>query len=635
ITTLDCIKSFWQVLVRVPDRRYLAFITPIGHYQYKRLPFGFITASSIFQGFIQQVLHDLPHTFAYIDDIVIATYSTWEAHADHVRAVLQRCREHQVFLKREKAQFFRTSVDFLGHRVSADGVTTQHSKTAAISAWPLPTTTKQVKMFLGLASYYRKFIRNFSTIAAPLTDLLRKGAQFQWTAACQSAFDNLKQALTSQPLLHHFDPSLPTEVHCDASNVGIGGVLLQQPPNAPARVIGFYSRKLTPTEQRYHATERELLAIKDTILFFKFYLIGTPFKVFTDHQALTYFQTQKDINSRLIRWLQTLSEFAITEYCYVKGSQNVVPDALSRQDEVPLSTAVAPHHEQLSRQEDGFLLAFTSSVTSFHLDDELLFYTDSLRRIRLCIPQALRREVLFRAHDLQSHLGFSRTYLQLAATVYWPQLRKDTELYILSCQHCLQGKSYRQRPMGTPHSHAVPSTRFEVVSLDLLTGLPRTRDKNDAILLFIDEFTGRVYLTPCRKSITSEQAAQKFIETVFRSQGLPQVLISDNAAIFSSRFWNALFKMLNVHVKHSSPFMPQSNGRPERMNSVVLEALRIYTTQYPRADWDRYLPILETHLNSAVRRPIGASPFEVMFGKPIRTQLSLPSPDDHQDETLD
>lgn len=668
VTTLDCIKSFWQLLVRASDRKYVAFVTPIGRFQYKRLPFGFVTATSIFQEFIQQVLHDLPAAFAYIDDIVIGTYSTWEEHADHVRAVLDRCRQNQLFLKKSKAQFFRTSVDFLGHHVSAEGVTTQTAKTAAISAWPTPTTAKHVKMFLGLASYYRKFIRNFSMIAAPLTDLLRKGVAFSWTVECQQAFDSLKAALTSQPILHHFDPTLPTEVHCDASNVGIGGVLLQQPAQGSACVVGFYSRKLTPTEQRYHATERELLAIKDTLLFFRFYLLGIAFKVFTDHQALTYFQTQKELSSRLIRWLQTLSEFAITEFRYVKGSENIVPDALSRQDEVPLPalSTDAPHHEQLIRPEDGYLLAFTVStleplteairaaypdcafsqniirrlqsktvVPRYHLDDGLLFYTDSLRRVRLCIPQALRREVLQRAHDLQSHLGFSRTYLQLAATVYWPQLRKDTELYILSCTHCLQGKSYRQKQMGNPHSHAVPANRFEVVSLDLLTGLPRTSDKNDSILLFIDEFTGRVYLTPCRKTITSELAAQKFIETVFRSQGLPKVLISDNAAIFTSKFWNALFKMLNVHVKHSSPFMPQSNGRPERMNSVVLEALRIYCNQYPRADWDKYLPILETHLNAAVRRPTGLSPFEVMFGKPIRTQLTLPAAADHQEETLD
>eukprot|EP00960_Hanusia_phi_P008646 246445-Hanusia_phi.AAC.1 len=480
MSALDLLRGFWQIPVKATDRKYVAIVTKFGKYSFRSLPFGYKHASEIFQHWITLLFQDIPGVKCYIDDVLLLSFGTFEQHCALIRRVLLRCREQRVYLKKSKAQFFQKTVEFLGHRVSADGIATQHSKTAAILDWSPPTNVKQLKTFLGLSSYYRKFVRGYAHLAAPLHQLLRKDVPFVWSSDCDQAFQELKQRLTTSPVLSHFDPLLRTEIQTN------------------------------------------------------------------------------------------------------------------------------------------------SSYRHFHIDNGLLLLTDSLARRRICIPQSLRKELLYRSHDLHSHRGFSRTYLDLVPPVYWPAMRQQIERYVLSCQSCLQYKSYRKPQMGISHSHRAPSDRFSTVSIDVVSGFPPTTTKFDSIFVCTDDFSGRIFLSPCKKTLTSQQAADLFVAKVCANQGIPNEIISDNAKIFSSAFWTKLFQILQVKFKHSSPYYPQSNGRPGRLNSVLIEALRIYCANRVKHDWDRFLPLFELHYNSSVKRSTGLAPFEIIYGRNVKTQLALP-----------
>eukprot|EP00960_Hanusia_phi_P024497 721286-Hanusia_phi.AAC.3 len=373
LSAFDFLKGFLQIPVKADHRKFLAIVTPFGKkYQYRNLPFGFRDSSNIFTEFIQMVIKDLPNTFAYIDDIILLQYATVEEHIASIRRLLLRCREQQIYLKESKAKFFQEKIDFLGHTISQQGVETQQSKTTAISEWRVPCNAKDVKIFLGVAGYYRKYIHRYAELAAPLHALLRKGVPFTWSSACQTSFDKLKQALTSSPILAHFDPTLPTQVHTDASNVAIAGIVLQfYSPDDP-RVVGYYSRLLTPTERNYDTTDRELLAIKDTLLSFRFYLLGLPFVLRTDNKALTTFRTKTSLTPRQTRWLETISAFAIREIQHIKGANNVIPDALSRQYDSATTAAEQPDRLLRDDHDLPYLLAVTETSSALDLNTTLI-----------------------------------------------------------------------------------------------------------------------------------------------------------------------------------------------------------------------------------------------------------------------
>eukprot|EP00960_Hanusia_phi_P075959 768490-Hanusia_phi.AAC.2 len=344
------ILSFWQIPVKATDRQYIAIVTKFGKFSFRSLPFGYKHASEIFQHWITLLFQDIPGVHCYIDDVLLLSFGTFQQHCDLIRRVRLRCREQRVYLKKSKAHFFQETVEFLGHKVSANGIATQYSKTAAILDWSPPTNVKQLKTFLGLSSYYRKFVRSYAHLAAPLHQLLRKDVPFIWSTECDQAFTELKRRLTTSPVLSHFDPLRRTEIQTDASNTALGGTLLQYDYQGREKVVGFYSRLFTAAERNYSTTERELLALKDTLLHFQFYLLGMAIIVRTDHKALTYFSTQQELKGRLRRRLETLSEFSITEIAYVKGTDNIVPDALSRQ--YPDSVIASPRSDAILHEDD-------------------------------------------------------------------------------------------------------------------------------------------------------------------------------------------------------------------------------------------------------------------------------------------
>ncbi len=330
---LSCAYNFIQI--KDGDEWKTAFSTSTGHYEYLVMPFGLSSSPSVFQSFINDVFHDMLNRWVivYIDNILIYSNSL-EEHTQHVRSVLECLIQYQLYAKAEKCKFDRTSTSFLGYIISHEGVAMDESKFRAVLKWPQPRTVKELQWFLGFTNFYRRFIRNFSTVAAPLTTMTKRStSRLTWSAEALLAFQELKTRFISAPILHHPDPSIPFVVEVDASNTGIGAVLSQRQGN-PAKMFpcAFYSRKLSSAERNYDVGNRELLAMKAAIEEWRHWLEGAehPFTVLTDHKNLEYLRSAKRLNPRKARWAMFFTRFNFT-VTYRPGTKNIKADALSRQ----------------------------------------------------------------------------------------------------------------------------------------------------------------------------------------------------------------------------------------------------------------------------------------------------------------
>ena len=304
---LDLRNAYHLVRIRSGDEWKTAFSTPSGHYEYKVMPFGLSNCPSVFQALVNDVLREMINrcVFVYLDDILVFSKDL-ESHVQQVRRVLNLLWENKLFVKLEKCQFHVSNTFFLGFHISPQGVSMDPGKVQAVVKWPEPTSLKQVQRFLGFANFYRRFIRNFSSVAAPITALTRgQTSRIRWTAETQAAFEALKKRFTTAPILRHPDPALPFMVEVDASNTGVGAILSQRSSqDGKVHPCAFYSRKLTPTEQRYDVGDRELLAIKLALEEWRHWLEGAThqFQVLTDHKNLQYLKEAKRLNPRQARW---------------------------------------------------------------------------------------------------------------------------------------------------------------------------------------------------------------------------------------------------------------------------------------------------------------------------------------------
>ncbi|KAK3508883.1 hypothetical protein QTP70_012515 [Hemibagrus guttatus] len=324
---LDLRSAYNLIRIWEGDEWKTVFVTCIGHYEYLVMPYGLANAPSVFQDFMHEVLRDFLHKFVlvYIDDIFIYSWSMAD-HQRHVMKVLRRLRTYHLFLKAEKCLFHQPSVQFLGYVIDRSGVHMYEKKVAAVRDWPRPTSVKELQRFLGFANFYRRFIRGYSSVTSPLTNLLRnKPKSLTWTPAAMQAFDTLKQAFTTAPLLIHPDPELPFIVEVDASTTGVGAVLSQQQGNPPRlHSCAFFSRKLNLAEANYDIGNRELLAVKLALEEWRHWLEGAkhPFTVLTDHKNLEYFWAAKRLNPRQARWALFFTRFNFT-LSYRPGSKNI------------------------------------------------------------------------------------------------------------------------------------------------------------------------------------------------------------------------------------------------------------------------------------------------------------------------
>jgi hypothetical protein len=322
---IDLRSGYHHIKIRASYIPKIAFSTRYGLYEYLVMSFGLTNAPTYFMYLMNSVfmLELAKFVVVFIDDILV--YSKNEAeHTKHLHTVLQRLRDHQLYAKLSKCDFWLKEIKFLGHTISQEGVSVDPKKVQEVMDWKPPTTMRQIRSFLGLAGYYRRFIPDFSRIAKPMTQLLKKGVKFEWSQKCEDAFHTLRQHLTTAPVLAQPDNTRPFEVYCDASGTGLGCVLMQD-----NRVIVYASRALRPIEQNYPTHDLELAAVVHALKIWRHYLMGTHCNIYTDHKSLKYIFTQADLNMRQRRWLELIKDYDL-EVHYQPGKANVVADALSR-----------------------------------------------------------------------------------------------------------------------------------------------------------------------------------------------------------------------------------------------------------------------------------------------------------------
>ncbi|KAL0199172.1 hypothetical protein M9458_007712, partial [Cirrhinus mrigala] len=565
--------------------------------------------------FINEIFKEFMNEFVivYIDDILI--YSKKEAeHITHVRAVLSRLLDNQLYVKAEKCEFHVRQTSFLGYQVSHQGVKMDSSKIQAVTDWPQPSTIKELQRFLGFANFYRRFIRNYSTIAAPLTSLLKnKPKKLCWTEEADRAFTTLKASFTSAPILKHPNPELPFVVEVDASDCGIGAILSQR-HGQPGKLhpCAFYSRKLTSAERNYDVGNKELLSMKAAIEEWRHWLEGArhPFQVITDHKNLEYIKGAKRLNPRQARWALFFTRFNFT-VTYRPGSKNSKADALSQQHDPPMD---------LHPPEPILPPTVILAPISWDIMEEIQRRHDQDPPPPQCppnkhyVPQDMRHQVLQWVHTSLSagHPGISRNLHLLKNSFWWPSMTKDTTAFIKSCQICAQSKTPKELPSGLLQPLPIPQRPWSHLSIDFVTDLPPSHEFT-TILVIIDRFSKSCRLIPLKGLPTAMETALALFNHVFRVYGLPEDIVSDKGTLFTSQVWKAFCKQLDINVSLTSGYHPQSNGQVERLNQEIGRYLRTYCSREQHR-WSEFLPWAEYAQNSLTHSSTGLTPFQCVLG---------------------
>ena len=467
-TLLDIESAYWHIPIHPDDKDKTGFVTPFGSFRYERLAYGLAGAPSTFQKIMDVTLMGLKDIYAlvYLDDILIFS-NTIQEHARRIRMVLDRIREAKFKLNLDKCTFAAREVAYLGHLVSANGVSPDVSKVEAIKSFPLPRTVRDVRAFLGLAGYYRSFIPNFAALSKPLTLLTRKDFKFCWSEPQQTSFDALKEALTSESVLAHPEFDKPFILSCDASNYAISAILSQE-HEGKEKPLSFASRVLNQHEINYSTTEKELLAIVFGVQTHRCFLYGRKFKIITDHAALKWLITVKNHQcARLTRWVLKLAEYDF-EVIHRPGKKHINADVLSRHvaatvSKLPDSSEevaadVKPMQgESLTKEvimqaqaNDEFCqqvycaLSEGKTLPYFRDKHSVLYHTTSnpSEGAKVVVPASLREQIIRQHHDpvFAGHQGEKRTISNLRLHYYWPSMSKDVEKFIRECASCAKMK---------------------------------------------------------------------------------------------------------------------------------------------------------------------------------------------------
>ncbi|KAK9808466.1 hypothetical protein WJX73_009373 [Symbiochloris irregularis] len=504
-SAIDLQSAYHQVRLKPEDIPKTAFLTPFGHFEYMVLCFGLSNAPATFQAVMNEVLGDLIGTIClvYLDDILI--YSKSEAeHAHHLELVLQRLREHKLFASLPKCHFAVHETAFLGHIVSAEGVRPDPKKVSAVANWPVPRDLPELRRFLGLSNFFRKYIRGYTTLVHPLTALLAKDVPFRWSSECQAAFVELKRALTTAPVLRLPDFSKPFEVVADACATGTGAILLQDD-----QPVAFEGKKLTPAERNYTTTEQELLAVVHAFSVWRCYLEGaTGVTVITDHRPNSFFATQPLLSRRQCRWQEFLSRFHFS-WEYRPGRTNVadpisrspaflnlvttvaialrnrdVPAAMSSHvpaavpapsppaAEAPSEEAMldAPADNGVDAQDPAYAESeilrdiqhgytvdpyfANASAQGLSFEDGLWYHGDAI-----AVPNHadLFMRLLHEFHDAHysGHVGGNRTLQALQRHYWWPNMKPFVLQYVKGCAICQQNKASTRKKGSRGHAAAL------------------------------------------------------------------------------------------------------------------------------------------------------------------------------------
>jgi hypothetical protein len=562
----------------------------------------------------------------YLDDIIIYS-NNLEEHIFHLEKIFKLFQQVNLRLKLRKCEFAKTDIEYLGHNISKGKISPIISKVATIENAKPPSNIKELRQFLGIIGFYRKFIPNLSQKASKLYDLLKKENEFKFGEQEIIAFNILKKCLVSEPIFLNV-PNFNSEFELctDASNESLGAILSQN-----GQVIEYASRVLTSTERNYSTIEKELLAIIFGVDHFRYYLLGRKFKILTDHNPLKYLDNVKN-NSRLIRWKIKLCEYDY-EIDYKPGKLHTNVDYVSRVKLMNNLEIFNVDKEQLDKikqlQQNDEELQLMFRNKKLQLINGILCETSNGKRI--AVPKKLRKEILELNHDhkLSGHLGITKTWNKIKHIYYWPKMKKSVILWINSCLECNK-KDYKTEKIGKLQPLSIPEELFEQVGMDILGPLPKTSNGNEYILV-VTEYLSRYVEAFALSNIESKTIADYFIKFIVLKHGVPQRILTDRGSNFISEFMMNFYELLDVKKLTTSSYHPQTNALTERFNRTLASMLTPFVNEN-KDNWDSLLPYMLFSYNTSIQESSKYSPFEILFGgrKP-----KLPQQIDLNEDKLD
>lgn len=625
LSTLDLKSAFWQIPLDVNSKEKTAFAVPgKGLFHFKVMPFGLVNASQSQQRLMDMLFHSRDNkVWAYLDDIVICS-ATFREHLEQLEWVMGVLKEVNLTINVAKCKFARSSLKYLGFIVDKDGLRTDPDKVAAILNFPRPRNYTQLKRFIGLASWYRRFVKNFSTVAAPLHNLTKgnKRTKLVWNDQAEESFIALKTLLTTTPVMTCPDYEKPFIIQCDASGLGVGAVLCQE-IDGVERPVAYLSRKLNDRERKFTTSERELLSVVHAIEKFRQYVDGTHFTVITDHSALQWLSKMRDPHGRLARWAMKLQQFDF-DIVHRPGKSNVVADSLSRginDSNININLIEILEKDKDEGYKDMVNKALQGENKDLVVTEGKLYKRVILKQYpnkddswKLVIPVSLRKTVIQDCHDTTTagHFGVRKTLFRLKQQYYWPEMLSDVKAHVGSCEICAKVKSSNQPPAGLMGKHRNVTQPWQVISLDLMGPFPRSKLGNTMLLVITCWFSKFSLLFPLRTGKADKIC--DILQQQFLLYGVPQALICDNGKQFVSQHFKDICEKHNCKIWYTPNYHPQANPT-ERVNRVIGTSISAFIKNKKHNEWDVNIYDIGHAIRSSIHESTGYSPSYLFFGR--------------------
>ena len=650
-STIDLRSGYHHIALGRSSRAKTAFVTPFGKYEFLMVPFGLAQAPAYFQLLMNKVLKGLKFTMTYLDNIIIFSQDELQ-HLEHLEIVFSCLREAGLKMKHSKCDFFKSEIHYLGHLISPEGISPLPNKLDSIRHMPVPNSAKEIKQFLGLTGYYRKFVPRFADISRPLTTLTKKDAKFEWTSACQKSFELLKEALCGEPVLKYADTSKPYTLYTDASKYGWAGVLTQPhtttidgKSTTTDHPVAFVSGLFRGSQLNWAALMKEAFSIYMSIKKLSFYLTDAQILLRSDHKPLEKFLLKNTLNSKVNNWAMELEAFNI-QFDYIKGSNNILADTLSRLIAIDPDTPTMP-------EEPGYKFGYaifeeflkvqtkTYEVNEVivGMDTEIIKNDPELQNSLQCIqnpiaPQRLRKlqqqdsnlpsvlifQVLRTAHDDLGHNGFPRTYAALKQVFFWKGMKEDIRKHCKTCATC---QLHKLENVKFERKILKPSLQpMDFICMDLIGEFhPPTSHGHRYALTAVCMLTGFTWCVPL-KTKTAEEVTKAYMDHIYSNFGGSIKILTDNGTEFKNKLFKEVVNKLGTEFSiHSPPYRPQSNGKIEGFHRFLKTCIGKHINY--GLEWDELTPMATACYNFFPNCNARESAFFVMFGRDPINKLNM------------
>ena len=659
---LDMKSGYSQVKLHPDSRPLTAFTVPEGRYQHVVLPQGLTNAPSCFQSLMCNVVSGLaPNIFCFLDDLLIVSQN-YEEHERHLNSVLERLEKHKLSIRIDKCEFFEKSVKYLGFNVGSHGISPLPEKVEAIKSFPRPVDLFQLRSFLGLTSYYRRFLTNYAEISIPLVELTKghpkkgKRVKIEWNEEAEAAFQMLKEKMCKEVILEFPDYTKPFRMSTDASQVSMGGVLSQLDENGRERPITFFSKVLSVAEKKYGILEKEALALVFGLRQNKSIIGSFPVEVVSDNAPLVYLMKRATGNSRVVRWQAAILDFDVTNFKHLPGKLNIPADCMSRKpydlvddllNDLPLMAAIRVKAEEdemleinwdveemkLDQNKDPIFKEIkkfiagkychmprylTVPLNQFEVQNDILYYKNinayGKERFQTCIPESYRNKALILAHSsvMSGHSGRNNTINRLKKFAFWPSMKRDAIAFVSKCEICKKYKKEKIPPIPILRNPQV-TRPWQCVHADTVGPLPEALSGNKYIITFVDVLT-RYAVAAAVPNKRAETIAEVLFNKVFSIFGIVENLITDRGTEFCNEVLEKALSYMKVKHRKVTAYRPSANGLVENFNKQLMNILRSHV-QEQESLWDESLSLAVFAYNSGHNRTILDSPFYLQFGR--------------------